>query len=447
VAFIVVMSPQGIRYSHPDRSEIGRRFVGTFVPAAHGRTVIETRTGTLGQSVRAVVPVRARGRIVGLVAAGVLVGDITAQVRHQLPRLLMLAAVALLIGTLLSLLLARRVKRQSLGLEPREIATLYEHHDAVLHAIREGVLVLDDAGRLQLVNDEAQRLVGIGPEALGERLADVVPAGSLRDLVGDTRSAQDELHLVGERVLVVSRRPALVDGRHVGDVVTLRDRTELRTALAELVTVKGMADSLRAQAHESANRLHTLVGLVELGRYDEAVKFATEEVTVAQELLERLQERVGEPALVALLLGKTAAAQERGVVLHVAEDADLRPTGLAPLDLVTIVGNLIDNALDAVAVDEPGRATPTVEVDLRHDGGDVVIEVHDNGPGLPPELLDRVFEAGFTSKPPSAAGPRGIGLALVSQTARRLGGSVQARNEGGAVFTVRFPMPREAPVA
>jgi two-component system CitB family sensor kinase len=445
VAFIVVMSPQGIRYSHPDPRQIGRRFVGTFRPAAAGHVVTETRKGTLGRSVRAVVPVRdARGRIVGLVAAGVLVGDISAQVTHQLPRLLTLAAVALLIGTLLSLLLARRVKRQSLGLEPTEIAALYEHHDAVLHAIREGVLVLDREGRLLLANDEAERLASVGGAALGRPLAEALPAGSLRDLVAGDRTAQDELHLLGDRVLVVSRRPALVDGRRVGDVVTLRDRTELRAALAELVTVKGMADSLRAQAHESANRLHTLVGLVELGRYEEAVRFATEEVALAQDLLGRLQEQVGEPALVALLLGKTAAAQERGVVLRIADHADLRPTGLAPIDLVTIVGNLIDNALDAVGTADPGAV---VEVDLRHEGDDVVIEVRDNGPGVPDEALERVFEAGFTSKPPSEAGPRGLGLALVSQTARRLGGTVAARNDDGAVFTVRFPLPKEAPVA
>jgi two-component system CitB family sensor kinase len=448
VAFLVVMSPQGIRYSHPDPRQIGGRFVGTFAPAAQGRVVTETREGTLGRSVRAVVPVERAGRVIGLVAAGVLVDDISAQVSHQLPRLLALAAVALLIGALLSLLLARRVKRQSLGLEPQEIAALYEHHDAVLHAIREGVLVLDGDGRLLLANDEAKRLAGIGQDALGRRLADVVPAGSLRDLVGGDRPAQDELHLLGDRVLVVSRREALDDSRRVGDVVTLRDRTELRAALAELVTVKGMADSLRAQAHESANRLHTLVGLVELGRYDEAVRFATEEVAVAQDLLGRLQERVGEPALVALLLGKTATAQERGVVLRIADDADLRPTGLAPLDLVTIVGNLIDNALDAAAgSDGDGHAKPVVEVGLRHDGDDVVIEVRDNGPGLPAAAIDRVFEAGFTSKPPGDTGPRGLGLALVSQAARRLGGTVAARNDGGAVFTVRCPMPQQAPVA
>jgi sensor histidine kinase regulating citrate/malate metabolism len=242
-------------------------------------------------------------------------------------------------------------------------------------------------------------------------------------------------------VLVVSRRPARVDGRHVGDVVTLRDRTELRAALAELATVQSMADSLRAQAHESANRLHTLVGLVELGRYEDAVRFATEEVTLAQDLLGRLQEHVGEPALVALLLGKTAAAQERGVVLTIAEDADLRPTGLPAVDLVTIVGNLLDNALDAAA----GRPSATIELDVHHEGDDVVIEVRDNGPGLPPEALDRVFETGFTSKPPGRAGARGLGLALVRQAVDRLNGQIDARNDGGAVFTVRFPVPAGAP--
>lgn len=216
----------------------------------------------------------------------------------------------------------------------------------------------------------------------------------------------------------------------------------LATAIANadsrvrLDAVRGLADSLRAQAHESANQLHTLVGLVELGHYEDAVAFATEQVEVAQELLLRLQERIDEPALVALLLGKTARARERGVALEIAEDARLGATGLPATELVTILGNLIDNALDAVG-DTPGAR---VRVALRTEDGAAVIEVRDSGPGLAPDHVERVFELGWSTKPAGARGPRGLGLALVRQTAIRLGGSVTARNEGGAVFTVRLPL-------
>ncbi|HEY3021825.1 MAG TPA: sensor histidine kinase, partial [Solirubrobacteraceae bacterium] len=434
VDFITIMSPAGIRYTHPDPARIGGRFVGDIAPAQRGRPFTETYTGTLGPSVRAVVPVQAGGRIVGLVSAGVLEKAISAELADQLPRLIGLAALALALGAVLTLLVARRVKRQTLGLEPREIATLYEHHDAVLHAIREGVMVVDDRGRLQLVNDEARRLLGLPAAAQGAAIQEAVPAGSLRDLLASGCEAADALHVLGERVLVVSQRRARVDGRAIGTVTTVRDRTELEGLVRELDTVRGLADSLRAQAHESANRLHTLVGLVELGRHQDAIAFATEQAGLAQELLGRLQERVDEPALVALLLGKTASAGERGIEL-VLDDVDFAGAGLPPTDLVTIVGNLLDNAMDA-AGDAPGAR---VELTLRTEGGEAIVAVRDSGPGIPPEHLDDVFEAGWTTKP-GGVGGRGLGLALVRQAAARLGGTATAANDGGAVITVRLPI-------
>jgi two-component system CitB family sensor kinase len=218
-------------------------------------------------------------------------------------------------------------------------------------------------------------------------------------------------------------------------VTTLRDRTELEALVRELDAVRGLADSLRAQAHESANQLHTVVGMVELGRYDDAVRFATERVEVAQELLLRLQERVEEPALVALLLGKTALARERGITLVVGDSTALPATGLPAPEMVTIVGNLVDNAIDAVAQ----APDPRIEVTLRADDAEAIVEVRDNGPGIAPEHLERVFEAGWSTKSGTAPGRRGLGLALVSAAAERLGGTASARNDGGAVLTVRVP--------
>jgi len=366
------------------------------------------------------------------VTTGALV-TVHAAVQH-LPRLFAVATISLGVGTLLSVLLAAWVKRQTLGLDPREITTLYQHNDAVLHAIRERVLVVDGEVRLLLAKDEARRLLGLPPEAEGKLLGHSVPQGSLRALLASQRPTRDETHLVGDRVLIVNQSEARVGDRMVGVVTTLRDRTELEAFLREFDTVRGMADSLRAQAHESANQLQTLVGLVELGRYEEAVRLATEEVEIAQDLLHRLQDRVHEPALLALLLGKTAVANERGVELEIAGDDDFAVPGLPSAELVTIVGNLIDNAMEAVA-DEPA---PRVSVTLRTSGEKSEIEVRDNGPGIPSA---RVFEPGWTTKPVGVHGARGLGLALVKQAAVRLGGTVTARNDGGAVFTVKLPLP------
>src|SRR3954447_2983754 len=359
VDFITIMRPDGTRYTHPNPHLIGQHFVGTFEPAAQGRTVTETSNGTLGRSVRAVVPVEQDGRVVALVGVGVLTNAIGDEVAALLAGLLGLAAVILLIGSLRSLLLATRVKRQTLGLEPQEITTLYAHHDATLHALREGVVVFDEHGRPALVNDHAQRLLGDA----------IPPPGELED---------DVPIIAGDRVLLASSRAVERDGRRVGTVMTLRDRTEVETLARELGATKALADALRAQTHEAANRLHVIAGLVELGRAEEAVELAGSEAASAQDLLGRLGEGIEEPVLVALLLGKTATARERGVTLTVEPGARLC-AGFAPTELATIVGNLVDNALEALGPDREGHVTIT----LADDGAHATIEVRDDGPGLP----------------------------------------------------------------
>jgi two-component system CitB family sensor kinase len=414
VSFITIMRPDGTRLAHPTPGLIGRRFVGTFAPAARGEIVVETTTGTLGRSVRAVVPVEHEGDIVALVGVGVLTEAIGEEFAALLPGLIGLAAVILAIGGALSLLLARRVKRQTLGLEPQEITTLYAHHHATLHALREGVVVFDSEGRPALVNDQAEELLGdtmLDPTTLGD----------------------DSPLIAGDRVLLASARAVVREGHRVGTVVTLRDRTEVETLARELGAVKALADALRAQTHEAANRLHVIAGLVELGRADEAIELAGSEAASAQDLLGRLGEGIEEPVLVALLLGKTATARERGVTLRVEPGARLC-AGFPPTELTTIVGNLVDNALDALGPDREG----TVTVELADDGTTATIVIRDDGPGLPADVLARAFEPGVTTKPPGPVG-RGLGLALVRRAATALGGSVEVRNEGGAVFTVRLP--------
>ena len=225
LGFVVFMSPDGVRFSHPNPSRIGGRFVGTIAPARAGRPFTEVTTGTLGPSVRAVAPVRDGGRVAGLVAVGVLQEAITHQVRRQLPGLLASIAIAVVAGGVLSLLLARRVRRQTRNLDPQELAALYDHHDAVLHAIREGVVVVGEDDRLRLVNAEARRLLGLGEDAIDRPIAEVVEDPSLLAALRGEHGSGEGLHVRGNRVLVTGRRSAERDGRHLATVTTLRDRT------------------------------------------------------------------------------------------------------------------------------------------------------------------------------------------------------------------------------
>jgi sensor histidine kinase regulating citrate/malate metabolism len=440
--FVVIMSTAGIRYTHPNPAEIGRHFIGTIEPALRGESFTETNTGTLGPSERAVVPILDRGGTVrGLVAVGITETVLGRDLRRQVPALLLAALAALLLGGAGAWLASRRLRRQTHDLGPAELTRMYEYYDAVLHAVREGLLLLDRNGRLQLANDEARRLLDLPADAVGRPIGELATAGPLAAALGEGRERVDEIQLTGDRVLVVNQAPARWHGRDLGTVVTLRDHTDLQALTGELDSVRGFAESLRAQAHEAANRLHTVVSLIELDRAEQARDFATAELAVAQRLTDRVVAAVHEPVLAALLLGKAAQASERGIELALADDMSV-PEGVAdPRDLVTIVGNLIDNAMDAAAAAPPPHR---VSVAATAQDGALVLTVVDSGAGLPAGDVERAFTRGWSTKSDGRLIGRGLGLALVGQAVHRCGGTVEVAGGAGALsgaaFTVRVPL-------
>lgn len=438
--FVVVMSPAGIRYSHPDPAQIGRHFIGHIEPALRGdEQFTETYTGTLGPSVRAVVPVHDRtGTTRGLVAVGITEAAVSRDLSRQVPALLLAGLAALVLSGAGAWLVSRRLRRQTHDLGPAELTRMYEYYDAVLHAVREGLLLLDRAGRLQLANDEARRLLELPADAVGQPVSALSSTGRLGAALGDGRERLDEIHLSGDRVLVVNQAPARWQGRDLGSVVTLRDHTDLQALTGELDSVRGFAESLRAQAHEAANRLHTIVSLIELGRVDQARDFATAELALAQRLTDHVVTSVDEPILAALLLGKAAQASERGIELVVADDLQVPEGVVDPRDLVTIVGNLLDNAVDAAAAGSPPYR---VEFAARVSEGDLVLRVSDSGAGLGHPDVERAFERGWSTKSDDRLIGRGLGLALVGQAVNRHSGRIDVTSDGGAVFTVRLPLP------
>ncbi|BCB88994.1 hypothetical protein Psuf_063070 [Phytohabitans suffuscus] len=310
---------------------------------------------------------------------------------------------------------------------------MYEYYDAVLHSVREGLVVVDRGGRVALVNDEGRRLLGL-PEGVADRRLDELDLPpAVGDLLASGRPAADEPLLAGDRVLVANQQVTRFEGRPLGTVLTLRDHTELRALTGELDSVRGLTEALRAQAHEAANRLHTVLTLVELGRADDAVRLATEELALAQQLTDRVVGAVTEPALAALLLGKSAQASERGAELVVDSGSRLDGEPLPARDLLTVVGNLVDNALEAVAgTDPPRRVTVLVQATAER----VLVRVTDTGPGLPAEQVADAFRRGWSTKREG----RGLGLALVGQVIERYGGSYEVSN-APTVFTVRIPVP------
>ncbi|GHA92282.1 sensor histidine kinase [Streptomyces chryseus] len=448
VTFVTIMAPDGTRWTHPEAQEIGRTYLGHTGPALAGRTFDETYVGVLGRSVRVVAPVRdteARGgRIIGLVSAGITIEAISAQVRQQVAALLGVASGALALGGLGTYVINARLRRHTHGMNARELSRMHDYHEAALHAVREGLLMLDGRQRIALINDGGRELLGLGPDAVGRPVAEMDLPGPLTAALLAPEPRVDEVHLTADRVVVVNSRP-VSGGEKRGTVVTLRDHTELQALSGELDSERGFTQALRSQAHEAANRLHTVVSLIELGRADEAVEFATAELELAQALTDQVVSAVGEPVLAALLLGKAAQANERGVALVLDEDSriddGLLPGTLPARDLVTILGNLIDNAVDAAQGSDGARVTVTARTDR---GRELLLRVADTGPGIDPGAADAVFARGWSTK---SAG-RGLGLALVRQTVHRGGGAIALSDApgGGAQFTVRLPLlARAAP--
>lgn len=440
VDFVTIMSPAGIRYTHPNPARIGGHFVGNTAPAVAGRTFTETYTGTLGPSVRTVTPVFGAGRrVVALVAVGITIRVITAELRQRLYYLGAIAVAVLAAGIAGSYLVSARLRRQTRGVAPGELRDMFEYHRAILHAVREGLLLLDRDGRVVLCNDAARELLGLRAEPRGSPVADLGLPDELVATLVSAHPRSDEIHVGDTRVLVVNTSPVRSRDRARGNVVTLRDHTELQGLTGELDIVRGFAESLRSQAHEAANRLHTVVSLVEMGRPEQAVAFATAELETAQRLTDRVVGSVTEPVLAALLLGKSAEAGERGVELVVAEDTVIEGV-VEPRDLVTILGNLIDNAVDA-AIEGAGERPPRVVVGVRRDAGGLVLEVSDSGPGVDPAAVPEMFRRGWTTKTSGGPVGHGLGLALVGQAVRRHGGDVRVGSgPEGAVFTVRLPL-------
>lgn len=444
VDFVTIMSPRGIRWTHPDETLIGQHFLGHIGPALRGKSFTETYTGTLGPSVRAVTPVLDNGHLVGLVSAGIKVEAITKRVQDQVTALIGVAGGALALGGIGTYVINARLRRSTHGLNAAELSRMHDYHQAALHAVREGLLMLDGQYRVALMNDGGRELLGVDDAAVGRSVAGL---GLPAPLTGALLSAEprvDEVHLTASRVLVVNTSP-VTGGERRGTVVTLRDVTELQALTGELDSERGFTQALRSQAHEAANRLHTVVSLIELGRAEEAVDFATAELELAQTLTDEVISAVSEPVLAALLLGKAAQANERGVELVISEqsgiDDGLLPAGLPARDLVTVLGNLIDNAVDAAQ----GTVRARVTVTAFTDGSGLVLRVADTGAGVDPAHAEAVFRRGWSTKPAGPAG-RGLGLALVRQAVNRHDGTLTVTEAagGGAEFEVRLPLPAAA---
>ena len=440
--FVVVTNAKGIRLSHPNP-----RLIGTPVwypdneppssePFRTGRDWMGIQHGTLGVEAVCKAPIFGHGELIGQVSVGFLTATVAGHVARTLVDLAVYFLAVLALGVLAALGLARLLKRQTFGLELREIAALLQEREAMLHGIREGVLGYDKNERIVLANDFARQLLDLLPEFVGRPLRHVLPPGRLADVVTGEIEGSDLLVLHGDRVLVANRMPIRQAHRHLGWVVTFQDRTESEALKRQLDDAIGLTETLRAQSHEFANRLHTLVGLVELGRNDEAIQFVTDVSAARADLTERLQADIGDAKLVAMILGKVSLADERDVRLRVTDDSHVGAPISDVSQVLTVVGNLIDNAIDAAAQAPGPRCVELTIVAVEHD---LLVRVRDSGRGVPQKMREAIFMDGVTTKTSTTGARRGLGLALVRKVVEGRGGMISVGHDSGAVFTAVLP--------
>ena len=437
-SYVVIADTHGIRYSHPNPALIGKRLDGRLL-ALTGISYTTINNGTLGRSVSGKTPIiDATGKIAGLVSAGILQSKLHSEGNYLLHSFLFFGVGFLFAGLLISELLIRLVRNRKLAVELEEVTTQFQERDAMLHAIREGVITLNPEDKITLINDEALRLLELEADVIGSRIEGVVPVGRLRQLLKGEIEGDDDLRVLTDKYsIIINRRSVSKKGEVIGSVVTLRDRTEHIGLLRELESVQNFTEALRSQQHEFANRLHVISGLLELKKYDEVSDFLGEIALAQTTLAEDLGIKLGNSLITALLIAKVAIARERGVKLDITAATSLDDLNVDPNALVTIVGNLVDNGIDAAA------GSPRAEVTVvfkEIPGNRKSIRVHDSGPGLPEENPEIVFEDGFTTKTSRGAGHRGLGLAIVQRLVRQFSGTILATNESGATFVVELPV-------
>lgn len=442
--FIVVGNRNEIRYSHPNPKRLGQKMVGgDNGQVFSGESVISESTGTLGPSLRGKAPIFNEGEVVGVVSVGYLQTDIEKEV-SRIQKKIFFATLLILIGGLIAaLLISLNIKRAMFGLEPKEIAWMYQEKHAILESIHEGIIAIDTDGRITVVNETAHKILGVPNDILlrGKRIEAIIENTHLLEVVRTGRAEYDKEIIILGDVYLANRIPIFNKrGDVIGAVASLRNKSELANLLQELSHVKAYAEGLRAQTHEYSNRLYTLLGLIQLGSYKEAIDFISKEVDVAQGFIQFLMKEIPDPIIAGFILGKVSLASELKVNFSIDKDSSFKdiPHDISRDLLVTIIGNLINNAFEAVREKEE----KSVSLFLTDLGKELIIEVEDNGKGIDIKNNDQIFKAGFTTKDKNSNA--GIGLSLVQEAINSLRGYVTFSSiQGeGTIFTVAIPKSR-----
>ena len=444
-SFIVIGDHQGLHLFHSvSEDKVGKPLVGGDNAAVlSGQSITTIRTGGLGISLRSKAPiVNAQGQVIGIVSVGYLTRYLEAITFGNMVNILIVAALLLIALFVFSWFFTCNIKKQICSLEPREIGLMVRQQKAMMESIYEGVIVIDEHLRIEVINQAARKLLGLAQSAeqlRGQSVSQVIsPVPFLSQPVMLEKDTHDEISRFNSLTVIASRVRIMLESSLMGWVISFRDLNDIDSLSAQLSQVKRYVDNLRIMRHEQLNRMNTLSGLLHMGRFEEAIDYIEAQSEHEQELLDFVSTRFQSPLLCGLLLGKAVRAREKGVDIHF-DPACLMDRPFLPLtdaELISVTGNLLDNAIEATQR-APLPHDP-VEVLIKLNARELIIEVADRGVGIRPEIREHMFERGVTTK---TRGDHGIGLYLIESYIARTGGTIEVSDNlpRGAIFSLFIP--------
>ena len=428
--YAVVTDMHGVRYSHPNARLIGKQFIGEDIqPAFNGKENVAVNHGVLAPALRVFTPVfNDQQQQIGVVVVGISLSKVDEQIAKGRWDVLLTVLFSALVCGIGTWSLVRGLKRVLLGLEPQEISTQFQQRQAMLHSLKEGVVAVDVEGRVTLINPAASEILLSGP---GKEIAHTPLLADLQEVLQTGEPIYDRELGCNGFLLISNTVPVRSQNAIVGAISTFRDKTEVSQLLQRLDGMVNYVDALRTTSHEFMNKLHVILGLLNMKSYDKLEEYVLQTAHTYQADIGEIQHRIKSPVVAGFLIGKIQRAKERGFTLNLAEESLVPdcPNEKQVTVLVTVLGNLIENALDAMS----GQSEGEVGLLLHYQNGWLSGEVSDDGPGIPPANIDAIFNKRFSTKGEN----RGVGLFLASQQLRELGGTLAVESEPG-VFTQFF---------
>jgi sensor histidine kinase regulating citrate/malate metabolism len=441
--FIVVANMNLIRYSHPNPLEIGKPLDGedsfNDKKVLQGQEIRATAVGSLGLTVRAKTPIYdANHHQIGLVSVGFLAQDIWNRLYSVILKIVGIGAGALVFGLCGAYLLSGHIKKQIFNMEPSEIAYRSQEQAAILDSIREGIIAVNSDGEITTCNMEAKKILEMeNMDLQGKNITSILPTSRLMDVLQEGVIRRDELMIIGNTLVITNRVPVYVNGKEIGAVASFRDKMQLDKIDRHLADIGQFVDSLRSQRHEFMNKLHLISGLIKLKEYDMVNELIGQVNEEQQGVMNFFLSKIHDPAVVGVLVGKAHRAKELNVQLTVESESVIMDPCPHREIVVTLLGNAIENSLEAIAKNNTAAAQRKIDVIFRNEPDRLCISVQDTGPGINPRLGDDIFRDGVSTK---GVG-RGFGLALLSRLVSNIGGDLSiVSTPAGATLKANLPI-------